>query len=135
MEMEKELNELPVLQTGDLICQTSELPASKSLRFVLISPYGPRGAFLLHYQGHFRAYLNKCLHLPVTLDYDTGDFFTGDGCQLLCQTHGALYDPLTGYCNAGPPIGLSLVPVKISVRQGSVYLEQRPEDFPSGTFD
>lgn len=42
------------------------------------------------------------------LDWMENRFFTPDGEYLMCQTHGALYDPETGHCLAGPPVGETL---------------------------
>ena len=133
--MDKSVANPCTIQPGEAICQIKELAERKSLRFALRTPKGLRGAFLIRYEGQFYGYLNRCLHVPMELDYDTNDFFTGDGCHLLCQTHGALYEPETGHCTGGPPIGLSLFPVKIAVRGTAVYLEQRPEDFPPDALD
>src|SRR5262249_62136101 len=92
--------DLRVIQPGEAICRVTELAEQQSIRFALPTPKGKRGAFLIRYRGHFYAYLNRCLHMPMALDYDTNDFFAGDGCHLLCQTHGALYHPQTGTCVA-----------------------------------
>ena len=60
-------------------------------------------------QGTLRAYLNRCQHLPITLDAGSRAFFDRDGRELLCRTHGASYRLHDGLCTAGPCIGRSLV--------------------------
>ena len=133
--MDTFVQDLPLIQPGQAICSVAALENQSSLRFALQTAKGVRAAFLIRYQGQFYAYLNRCLHMPMALDYDTNDFFAGDGCHLLCQTHGALYNPQTGYCVGGPPIGLSLTPIKIAVRAAAVYFEHHPEDFPADALD
>jgi len=43
------------------------------------------------------------------------DFFTEDGRALICSTHGAIYEPATGLCTAGPCVGdrLSRLPLRL----------------------
>ena len=49
-------------------------------------------------------------------------FFTPDGALILCSSHGALFEKLTGYCVAGPCAGRSLTAVPLEVRAGYVML-------------
>lgn len=76
---------------------------------------------LLRYRGELRAYENLCMHMPLTIDYGDGRFFTKDGKHLICQTHSALYEPLSGLCVRGPCAGASLRPLAIEVREGAVW--------------
>ena len=64
--------------------------------------------FVVNHDGHFRAYVNCCPHVGTPLDLWPNDFFAEDGRTLICSTHGALYEPATGYCTAGPCAGDSL---------------------------
>ncbi len=79
--------------------------------------------FIVCFQGKILAYENLCRHLSITLDYEDNRFFTGDGRHIICQTHGALYEPLTGLCTRGPCEGESLKPLAIEVRDGTVWLK------------
>lgn len=72
--------------------------------------------------GSLRAYQNTCRHIPVSLDYNDNRFFTADGDQIMCQTHGALYDPETGQCVAGPCTGASLIALEIREEEGVLWL-------------
>ena len=55
-------------------------------------------AFAVRYEGRVYAYVNRCAHVGVELDWQAGRFFDADGMVLLCSTHGALYDPASGAC-------------------------------------
>ncbi len=68
------------------------------------------------------AYENRCRHLPLSLDYGDGSFFTRDGQHLICQSHGALYEPMTGLCVRGPCEGASLRPLKVELAQDALWL-------------
>ena len=57
------------------------------------------------------AYINRCPHLPLTLDIGTASFFTPNGEELLCANHGARFRPSDGECTWGPCKGYSLIPI------------------------
>lgn len=83
-------------------------------------------AFVLRFRGQVHAYLNRCAHVPVQLDWQEGMFFDSDARYLICATHGALYEPDSGYCVLGPCRGKRLVPIGVQEVDGQVYW--RPKD-------
>lgn len=90
----------------------------------------PRGdarlnAFAVRYEGRVHAYVNRCAHVGVELDWQPGRFFDADGLVLLCSTHGALYDPATGACLGGPCHGGRLIPVTVEEIGGEVVWQQK----------
>ena len=94
------------------------------MKFLLQGKCGEEDGFLVYFQGKPYAYRNKCQHLHVTLDMDDNDFFTLDDQLLCCKTHGALYQPDTGYCVGGPCAGESLEKLEIEIKSGAVYLKE-----------
>jgi len=62
-------------------------------------------AFAIRFGGRAFAYLNRCAHVAMELDWQPGLFFDFDAESLLCSTHGAFYDPVTGACRGGACIG------------------------------
>ena len=87
----------------------------------------PRGgvpvpAFAVRFDGQVHAYLNRCAHMPMELDWTPGRFFDADGLLLVCSTHGAVYAPDTGACLGGPCAG-ALARLDIEERDGAVYLK------------
>lgn len=58
-------------------------------------------AFAIRYAGRVYAYLNRCAHVPMEMDYQPNQFFDTTGHRLICATHGALYDPTSGRCLGG----------------------------------
>lgn len=95
----------------------------KGLRFSLRSPAGESiPAFAIRFDYQYYAYLNKCGHIAVQLDYMPGEFFSDDGQTLMCSTHGAEYAPDTGACLGGPCYGVGLEPLTVSERDGRLYL-------------
>ncbi|HOB65718.1 Rieske 2Fe-2S domain-containing protein [Ottowia sp.] len=77
-------------------------------------------AFAVRFEGRVHAYLNRCTHVAMELDYQEGRFFDDTGRWLLCATHGAAYAPDTGACAGGPCRG-GLVKVELSEHDGVVH--------------
>ncbi len=67
------------------------------------------------------AYINSCPHIGIGLDYGNGRVLN-DNNHLLCAMHGALFEPDTGYCFAGPCSGQSLERVAITIEDDKVFL-------------
>ncbi|WP_238701132.1 Rieske (2Fe-2S) protein [Mariprofundus erugo] len=69
--------------------------------------------FLVCFQGQLKAWRNECPHAGSPLDWIPGRFFSESGEQLVCHTHHALFDPLSGDCLSGPcPRGLYALPFR-----------------------
>ena len=77
-------------------------------------------AFAIRYDGHVYAYLNRCSHVPMEMDYQPNRFFDLTGHWLICATHGATYSPKTGACRGGPCRG-GLVKIETSETDGVVH--------------
>ena len=77
-------------------------------------------AFAVRYRGAPHAYLNRCTHVAMEMDYQPNRFFDDTGQWLLCATHGAAYLPDTGQCAAGPCRG-GLVKIALSESGGTVH--------------
>lgn len=77
-------------------------------------------AFAVRFEGQARAYLNRCTHVAMEMDYQPDRFFDDSGQWLTCATHGALYSPSTGECVGGPCRG-GLVSIALSERDGVVH--------------
>ncbi|MCA0326939.1 MAG: Rieske 2Fe-2S domain-containing protein [Proteobacteria bacterium] len=77
-------------------------------------------AFAIRFEGRPHAYLNRCTHVAMELDYQEGRFFDDTGQWLLCATHGAAYAPDTGACAGGPCQG-GLVKIELRETDGVVH--------------
>jgi nitrite reductase/ring-hydroxylating ferredoxin subunit len=78
-------------------------------------------AFVVRYAGGVHAYLNRCAHVAMELDWQEGVFFDHAGRDLLCSTHGATYDTQSGRCVGGPCNRSPLVKLSVEERDGMVY--------------
>jgi len=81
----------------------------------------PARAFALRFEGRVVAYLNRCAHVPTEMDWQPGQFLDRDRRFILCQVHGAVYEPTNGRCIAGPCGGEYLMAVDVVELEGQVY--------------
>ena len=77
-------------------------------------------AFAVRYQGQPQAYLNRCTHVAMELDWQPNHVFDDSGQWLLCASHGAAYQPDTGQC-VGGPCRSGLVKIPLSEHEGVVF--------------
>jgi nitrite reductase/ring-hydroxylating ferredoxin subunit len=82
----------------------------------------PIAGFVVRVRGRAHAYLNRCAHLPIELDWQPGHFFDETGLRLICATHGAVYEADTGLCVAGPCRGASLQAWRVKEEHNIVYV-------------
>ncbi len=68
------------------------------------------------------AYQNFCMHAGHPLNWKPDGFLTGDGSQIICSSHGAIYEIESGECVAGPCPGRKLRPVEVEIRDGEVVV-------------
>jgi nitrite reductase/ring-hydroxylating ferredoxin subunit len=98
----------------DRICGAQDLvDGGAGVRFTVSHGSRPSAAFAVRYRGRVYAYLNRCAHKFTELDWDASRFFDAEGRYLICATHGALYEPASGICVAGPCRGARLVPLMV----------------------
>ena len=126
MAGKKRLTEIrpPQTETGArLICASGELAeGGDGVRFELEWDGEAAPAFAIRHGGRVYAYLNRCAHIAMELDWKQGKFFDTDREYLICSTHGALYAPESGSCRGGPCRGAKLVGLSVFEADGSVYL-------------
>lgn len=77
-------------------------------------------AFALRFDGRVVAYMNRCAHVPVEMDWQAGDFLDHERRWIVCSIHGATYDPVHGHCLAGPCAKRRLMAIETVERDGQV---------------
>ena len=108
---------------GRIVAKVKELPPGGVKKFWLICDKYRVDAFLVNDQGNFYAYVNRCRHMPTPLDFMRDQFLSEDQRHLMCYTHGALYEPATGLCIAGPCKGEALYRLPVRVDGGDVLVD------------
>jgi nitrite reductase/ring-hydroxylating ferredoxin subunit len=107
-----------------LICASQALgEGAAGVRFAIPGAGGGEiQAFAVRHGGAVRAFVNRCPHMGTELDWQPGEFFDLAGLYLVCATHGALFQPATGFCVAGPCRGASLERLPTREDNGRVLL-------------
>lgn len=110
------------------ICSSAALvEGGDGVRFAV--PWGGETvpAFALRYGGSVRAFLNRCAHARLELDWNDGRFLDSERRWLICSAHGALFDPLEGACAGGPCAGRGgLTALAVQEIDGHVYWRAAP---------
>ncbi len=110
------------------ICASSDLlNGSKGIRFPVTAVGEDTTGFAVRYHGIAYAYLNRCSHVPIELDWNEGDFFGIGGVYLICSTHGAMYAPESGHCLGGPCRGRGLRKILVTEKDNQVFWQ--PDDY------
>src|SRR3954463_1332458 len=109
-------------ETQRLICASEALADSGGGGRFEVEYFGERApAFAVRHAGQVHGYLNRCAHVAMELDWQEGVFFDSSGRDLLCSTHGAVYETRSGRCLGGPCNRTPLVKLRFEEREGSVY--------------
>jgi nitrite reductase/ring-hydroxylating ferredoxin subunit len=106
---------------GKLVAAVGDLEHGKSKKFIMQRAGREFEALLINYQGTHFAYVNRCPHTGITLDWVNNQFFSSDNRYVMCATHGAVFEPPTGECIWGPCVGLSLQSLPIEIDKGQIY--------------
>ncbi|MDX1574689.1 MAG: Rieske 2Fe-2S domain-containing protein [Kiloniellales bacterium] len=121
-------------QAGQVLCRLDEIPDGTAKGFELDgSPDGgePLEILVVREGDRAFAYVNVCPHTGSPLDWQPDDFMSEDGCNIMCHTHGALFEVADGFCVAGPCAGDSLTAVKVALdASGNVVLSEAVSDSP-----
>jgi nitrite reductase/ring-hydroxylating ferredoxin subunit len=112
------------------IARTGELRPGQTKKFFLNSNGYEIECFVVNHAGTMHAWVNRCCHIPMTMDWIENQFLTEDGNFVQCATHGACYLPDTGECVAGPPLGKSLIRVPLQVVGDEVWAVCPAEAIP-----
>ena len=105
---------------GKLVARSGELKPGATKKFLLNCDGNTVEALLVNYEGQLYAYLNRCRHIALSLDWVDNEFFTEDKRHLICANHGATYEPTTGECVWGPCYGAFLQRVPLEIADGKV---------------
>ena len=108
--------------TPELLCASGDLVERGRAWIWDLQQYGqPVRAFAMRFEGRVVAYLNRCVHVPTEMDWQSGEFLDMDKRWILCSIHGAAYEPADGRCVGGPCGRGRLTPVSVQEADGQVY--------------
>ena len=108
-----------------LVCWSSVLTIGGSgVRFEVTDGTKIYSAFVVRSTNGVASFVNQCAHLALELDWNLGEFFDSNGQNLVCATHGALYNPKTGACIGGACRDRPLQALRIVESDGCIYLKE-----------
>ncbi len=82
----------------------------------------PFKGFIVRQGNEIYAYQNYCVHAGHPLNWKPDSFLTPDGSQIICASHGAVYEIKSGVCVAGPCPGKKLRALDVEIRDGTVVV-------------
>ena len=108
-----------------LICLSADLiDGGAGVRFTVRSDESEEPAFAVRFRGRVAAYLNRCGHVAVELDWQPNEFFDDSKLYLICSVHGALYAPDSGRRLGGRCQGKGLEALAVDEADGQDFLVQ-----------
>lgn len=105
------------------LCRLDEIPDAGSRRVAFAGDAHGHGLCVLRRGEQVWAYLNRCPHQQMAMDWLPGRFLDESGQHIVCAMHGALFRVQDGLCIGGPCQGQHLSALTLSIRDGVVGLE------------
>jgi nitrite reductase/ring-hydroxylating ferredoxin subunit len=106
------------------LCRRADLADPGTANVVLGDGTDELDIIIVNSDGKAHAYINCCPHQFIPLETFPNHFLTEDKRHLVCSGHGALFELSTGFCARGPCAGQALDRLKISEKDGAVYLDE-----------
>jgi nitrite reductase/ring-hydroxylating ferredoxin subunit len=113
-----EQTSLSVDRDARRLCRVDEIPDGGSL---LVEIDAATPCVVLRRGSEVWAYLNRCPHFSIPLDFEPGVFCTYDASLLMCAHHSAMFRFEDGQCIDGPCAGAALTAIEIEQVGGDVY--------------
>jgi len=104
------------------LCRAEDVAEGAGRGFRLGEGTAQIAVFVIRWRGTLHAYVNSCPHIGTPLDWAPDRFLSRDGTRVICSTHGAEFEPMTGECVRGPCFGDRLEAVNIEIRDGTILV-------------
>jgi naringenin degradation protein FdeD len=117
---QKWLAKLP--PAGTHLCSLQDLATPDAKGFTFGEGLERFDMFVVRTKNGCTAYVNACPHAFTPLETFTDKFLTRKKDQILCTTHGALFNLEDGFCTSGPCAGKSLVTIPIHIKDGALVI-------------
>lgn len=105
-----------------VVCALGEIPDGGARGFTLGAGDGPLRGLVVRQRERVEGYVNRCPHAGHPLNLRPHRFLSPDDALIVCASHGALFEKMTGLCVLGPCAGQSLERVPLRVEAGYVML-------------
>jgi len=105
-----------------ILCKTTDIEDPGSKSFEVKIHRKTQAIFVVHKEGEFFAYYNKCPHTGASLEWQEDQFLDLDKALIQCTTHDALFMIDTGECIAGPCVGDLLQTLALTIKDDEIHL-------------
>ncbi len=105
--------------SATLLCALADIPDGGAKEF---GDGTSSSLFAVRRGDQVHVYQNRCPHAHTPLNWMPDRFLNRDRSQIICATHGALFDIDTGYCTTGPCQGQYLTAKTVTIQNGQVWL-------------
>src|SRR3954465_15526385 len=102
------------------ICRLDDIEDGSARGFVL-EGNPPLEIFVVRSGDSVHAYVNSCPHIGTPLDFLPDRFLTAARTEILCSTHGARFQLMTGMCTPRTCRGKRLARVSAVVENGAIF--------------
>lgn len=106
-----------------ILCKTTDIEDPGSKSFDVKIKRKTQAIFVVHKNGEFFAYYNKCPHTGASLEWQENEFLDLDKALIQCATHDALFVIDSGECISGPCVGDLLQTLPISIQADEIHLD------------
>ncbi len=105
-----------------VVCEFAELEELDCREFSIGEGDWPFKGFVVRKGAQAYAYQNFCVHVGHPLNWSPNSFLTPDKSQIICASHGAMYEIESGRCAGGPCKGRELRRVECKIRDGMIVV-------------
>lgn len=117
-----QLSELPAgPKAGTHLLTIDDLPAHGGKELIFTEGMYRASILVQKTNNEIGVFINMCPHAGTPLNMFDENFMDTSGRHLLCRTHGAIFDPVSGVCVRGPCKGEWLRPVAHTISDGNLY--------------
>ncbi len=106
---------------GTKLCDISDIPEHGGKEVVFKEGRFHVSVLIQRLNGVIKIYDNHCPHAGTPLNMFDEKFLNLDGTQLICRTHGALFEHSTGICTQGPCEGKHLREIDCKITETAIY--------------
>jgi len=105
----------------EFLCRSDYLPEGEYHELQFNVSGHTRYLVATRVDGQAKAWYNRCPHAGQPLNWAPDQFLTDEYNRLICAAHGAVFEPGTGQCVAGPCPRALLTQCPLVEETGKVY--------------
>lgn len=105
------------------ICNLDDVNNNGSLGLVVEIDGTQKNLIVVRKDTEAFVYINSCPHIGSPLNLLPGNFLSLDKKNILCSTHGALFEISTGYCISGPCRDQKLLALPVRIVENEIQYD------------